>query len=76
VVTSAVASCKAARPSPHASPKPSPGGRGIGQCVSKVASGGQSSADASEPAGPTDSTEPTKPAHPTPHPHPTPPPHS
>jgi hypothetical protein len=76
VVTSAVASCKAARPSPHASPKPSPGSRGIGQCVSKVASGGHSSTDASEPAEPTDSAEPTKPAHPTPHPHPTPPPHS
>jgi hypothetical protein len=75
VVTSAVASCKAARPSPHASPKPSPGSRGIGECVSKVASGGHSS-DGSAPAEPTDSAEPTNPAHPTPHAHPTPPPHS
>lgn len=76
VVTSAVASCKAARPSPHASPKPSPGSRGIGQCVSKVASAGHSSTDGSEPAEPTDSAEPTQPAHPTPHAHPTPPAHS
>jgi hypothetical protein len=63
VVTSAVALCKAARPSPHASPKPSPGSRGIGSCVSIVASGGRSKgAD----TGGSD----TKPSHPTPKPHP------
>jgi hypothetical protein len=62
VVTSAVASCKAARPSPHASPKPSPGSRGIGDCVSIVASGGHAKGGASG-------------SHPTPRPHPTPPPH-
>ena len=57
-VTSAVASCKAARPSPHASPKPSPGSRGIGDCVSIVANGGHAK------GGDTGS-------HPTPKPHPT-----
>jgi len=57
VVTSAVASCKAARPSPDASPKPSPGSRGIGDCVSIVASGGRSGGNSS--------------SHPTPKPHPT-----
>lgn len=57
-VTSAVASCKAARPSPHASPKPSPGSRGIGDCVSIVASGGHSKGG-------------DKGTHPTPKPHPT-----
>lgn len=63
-VTSAVASCKAARPSPHASPKPSPGSRGIGDCVSIVASGGRA-------GGNTSGGHPTPPSHPTPKPHPT-----
>jgi hypothetical protein len=63
-VTSAVASCKAARPSPHASPKPSPGSRGIGDCVSIVASGGRA-------GGGTSGGHPTPPPHPTPKPHPT-----
>jgi hypothetical protein len=63
-VTSAVASCKAARPSPHVSPKPSPGSRGIGDCVSIVASGGRAGAG-------TSGTHPTPPPHPTPKPHPT-----
>lgn len=76
VVTSAVASCKAARPSPDASPKPSPGSRGIGECVSKVASAGHSSTDGSEPAEPTEPAVPTTPAHPTPPAHTTPPAHS
>jgi hypothetical protein len=64
VVTSAVASCKAARPSPHASPKPSPGSRGIGSCVSGIASGGRAGGhgDAGHGAHPT-------PSHPTPKPH-------
>jgi hypothetical protein len=64
VVTSAVASCKAARPSPNASPKPSPGSRGIGDCVSIVASGGHAK-------GGHKGTHPTPPAHPTHPPHPT-----
>jgi len=77
VVTSAVASCKAARPSPHTSPKPSPGSRGIGDCVSKVASNGKAGGNGangggnssfahanrtSHPAPPV-----TTPTHPTPH---------
>lgn len=66
VVTSAVASCKAARPSPDASPKPSPGSRGIGACVSVVANGGHSKGN-----GHADGTHST-PAHPTPKPHPSP----
>lgn len=61
-VTSAVASCKAARPSPDASPKPSPGSRGIGSCVSIVASGGRSK------SGDTGGAD-AKPSHPTPKPH-------
>ena len=72
VVTSAVASCKAARPSPHTSPKPSPGSRGIGDCVSKVASNGKaggnsSSAKANQTSHPTPPV--TTPAHPTPRGH-------
>jgi hypothetical protein len=63
-VTSAVASCKAARPSPHASPKPSPGSRGIGDCVSIVASGGRA-------GGGTKGNGHSSPSHPTPKPHPT-----
>jgi hypothetical protein len=59
-VTSAVASCKAARPSPQTSPKPSPGSRGIGSCVSIVASGGRARSNA-----------PPKPSHTTAKPHPT-----
>jgi hypothetical protein len=66
VVTSAVASCKAARPSPDASPKPSPGSRGIGSCVSVIASGGR--AGGSGHAGGNGA----KPSHPTPKPHPSP----
>jgi hypothetical protein len=66
VVTSAVASCKAARPSPDASPKPSPGSRGIGSCVSVIASGGRAGAHGDS------GTHPTPPAHPTPKPHPSP----
>jgi hypothetical protein len=62
-VTSAVASCKAARPSPHASPKPSPGSRGIGDCVSIVASGGR--------AGGATTGNGHSSSHPTPKPHPT-----
>lgn len=65
VVTSAVASCKATRPSPDASPKPSPGSRGIGACVSIVASGGRSK------GADTGGTE-SMPSHPTPKPHPSP----
>jgi hypothetical protein len=60
-VTSAVASCKAARPSPDASPKPSPGSRGIGDCVSIVASGGRAGGGAGGNGS----------SHPTPKPHPT-----
>jgi hypothetical protein len=74
VVTSAVASCKAARPSADSSPKPSPGSRGIGQCVSVVASNGRAGgADSSGSGGATG--HPTPPPHPTPPNHPTPPPH-
>jgi hypothetical protein len=74
VVTSAVASCKAARPSPGASPKPSPGSRGIGQCVSAVASGGHAGGSDSHGNGGT-AAHPTPPPHTTPPSHPTPPPH-
>lgn len=66
VVTSAVASCKAARPSPDASPKPSPGSRGIGKCVSAIASGGRAGGNGH--AGGNGA----KPSHPTPKPHPSP----
>ena len=65
VVTSAVASCKAARPSPHASPKPSPGSRGIGKCVSAVASGGKSSGAGNSNGAQSHSAHPT-PSHPAP----------
>jgi hypothetical protein len=68
VVTSAVASCKAARPSPDASPKPSPGSRGIGSCVSVIASGGHAGGNGNGHAGGNGA----KPSHPTPKPHPSP----
>jgi hypothetical protein len=65
-VVSAVASCKAARPSPDASPKPSPGSRGIGACVSKVASGGKAGGS-DDTSGDTDSgTHGEQTSHPTP----------
>jgi hypothetical protein len=60
-VASAVATCQASRPSPHSIPKPTPGSRGIGSCVSDVASGGHAKGGSHSP-----------PPHPTPKPHPTP----
>jgi hypothetical protein len=81
-VTSAVASCKAARPSPDASPEPSPGSRGIGRCVSTVANGERSGGTSSEGTGTGNGNGNTSPSgnangngndgHPTPDPHPTP----
>lgn len=73
-VVSAVASCKAARPSPHASPQPSPGSRGIGRCVSAVASDGRaggSGASGSGDSGTGDDTSGSQSPHPTPPAHPT-----
>jgi hypothetical protein len=80
-VTTQVQHCKDARPSPDASPKPSPGSRGIGHCVSAFAKQhGQAeraehSKSGSHPtpgAHPTGKPEDTPPEHPTPPAHPTP----
>lgn len=61
-VVSAVASCKAARPSPGA------GSRGIGECVSTVASGGHEGGHGDTGTGNGNSgAAPATPAHPTPH---------
>lgn len=67
VVTSAVASCQAARTSPAGGGQTSPGSRGIGACVSTTANGGK--------PHPTHPPHPTAKPHPTPQPHPTPKPH-
>lgn len=67
VVTSAVASCQAARTSPAGGGQATPGSRGIGACVSTSANGGK--------PHPTPPVHPTPKPHPTPHPHPTPKPH-
>ena len=79
-VTTQVQQCKDARPSPDASPRPSPGSRGIGHCVSafakqhgqaKRAEHSQSGLHATSGAHGTGkpATHPTPPPHPTPHAH-------
>jgi hypothetical protein len=84
-MATAVATCKAARPSPDASTSPQPGSRGIGDCVSAIASDGRAGGTSSGGAaggndkgngngdGDGNGTHPTPDPHPTPHPHPTPP---
>jgi hypothetical protein len=67
VVTSAVASCQAARTSPVGGGQATPGSRGIGACVSTTANGGKP-----HPVHPTPKPHPTPHPHPTPKPHPTP----
>ena len=58
-VQSAVAKCKAARPSPDARPKPTPGSRGIGECVSAVASDGRADATDTPESAQTESSSAT-----------------
>ena len=79
-VTTQVDTCKAARPSPDASPKPSPGSRGIGHCVSAFAkTHGQAQKDEHSQSGshptPNGHANGNSQSHPTPKAHPTPPAH-
>jgi hypothetical protein len=76
-VTTQVQQCKDARPSPDASPRPSPGSRGIGHCVSAFAKqhGQAERTQHSNSSSPTPGAHPTGKPETTPHAHPTPPPH-